>query len=83
MERIKPHANRLAKICSEIRDTELPLIIKSVCEYVDTAELDKKSYFYKFVEAIHIKYEIPMDLRMIEHAVLLEAARRYVNNRED
>ena len=79
MEKINPHSNRLAKICSEIRDSELPLIVKSLCEYVDTAELDKKSYFYKFAEAINVKYEVPMDLRMIEHAVLLEAARRYAN----
>jgi hypothetical protein len=79
MEKIKPHANRLAKICSEIRDSELPLIVKAVCDYVDTAELDKKSYFYRFAEAINVKYDVPMDLRMIEHAVLLEAARRYAD----
>lgn len=79
MEKIKPHANRLAQICSEIRDSELSLIVKAICDYVDIAELDKKSYFYRFAEAISVKYDVPMDLRMIEHAVLLEAARRYAN----
>ena len=79
---LNPHKNRLAKICAEIRDSELKLIITSIYEYIDTAELPKTSMFYKLVEAFNAKYDIPMDFRMIEHAILLEAARRYANQEE-
>ena len=71
--------NRLAKICAELMSSELSMIIKSIYEYEDTETLSPDSRFYKFVDEIHLKYDIPKDYRMIEHAVLFEAARRYHN----
>ena len=79
---LNPHKNRLAKLCAEIRDSELKLIVASIHEYIDTAEPSKTSMFYKLVEAFNVKYDIPMDLRMVEHAILLEAARRYANQED-
>ena len=76
---ISPKKNQLAQICSEIRSSELCLIVKSIHEYADTAILEKSSWFYRFVEAINVKYDIPKDYRMIEHAILFEASRRYYN----
>lgn len=79
---LKPHVNRLAMICADIRDSELKIIVKSIHQYIQNGVLDKDAYFRKFVDAINAKYDIPKDYRMIEHAVLLEAARRF-SNQED
>ncbi len=79
---LNPNINKLAKLCSTIPDTELKLIVIAIHEYINTSELSKDSIFRKLVEAYNVKYDIPMDYRMVEHAILLEAARRYVN-RED
>ena len=79
---LKPHINRLSKLCAEIQDSELKLIVASIHEYIATAELSKSSRFYRLAEAFNAKYDVPMDLRMLEHAILLEAARRYVNQED-
>ena len=79
---LNPHKNRLAKLCAEIRDSELKLIVASIHEYIGTAELSKSSRFYRLAEAFNAKYDRPMDLRMLEHAIPLEAARRYANQED-
>lgn len=76
---LNPHVNRLSMICADIRDSELKIIVESIHQYIQDGVLTKDAYFRKFVDAINIKYDIPKDLRMIEHAVLLEAARRFAN----
>ena len=79
---IFPQKNQLAQICSQIPSTELKLIVRDVIQYINTGELEKNSYFYRFVEATNAKYDIPKDYRMIERAILVEGSRRYYNNLE-
>jgi hypothetical protein len=79
---LNPHINKLAKLCATIPDTELKLIVIAIHQYIESSELPKGSIFRRLVEAYNAKYDIPMDFRMVEHAVLLEAARRYVNKED-
>lgn len=76
---IEKRKNQISETIGAMSDGDLCILIEEIADFKKKGILIDNSNLSRIAEELHEKFKMPNDIRMVEDAVLFEAARRYYN----